>query len=96
MPSAQADIPTEWGSRYLGQLCAHFAHKPELDVVRQEDSGVIRFPSGECSLSATADTLRLRLDCRDRMALDRLQEVIDKHLQRFAFRDPLVIDWRPL
>lgn len=96
MPTSQADISTKSAARYLGQLCAHFSHKPELEVVREEESGLIRFPSGECSLKATEGTLHLEVAGRDQFTLERLQDVIDKHLQRFAFREPPVIEWRPL
>ena len=95
MSAAIADIRTELGSRYLGQLCAHFSHNRELAVSLQETSGMIRFPAGDCVLNATADTLHLELECRDQASLERLQEVIDSHLKRFAFREPPAIEWRP-
>jgi hypothetical protein len=95
MSASIADIRTEWGSRYLGQLCAHFSHNSELAVSLQENSGIIRFPAGDCVLSATADSLHLALECRDDASLEKLQHVIDKHLQRFAFREPPEIAWRP-
>lgn len=95
MSASTAEIRTEWGSRYLGQLCAHYSHNPELAVSHEETSGVIRFLSGDCVLSATRDALRLELDCRDQASLERLQEVIDKHLKRFAFREPPEIAWHP-
>ncbi len=56
---------------------------------------MIRFPAGDCILNSTADSLRLELECRDQASLERLQEVIDKHLARFAFREPPKIEWRP-
>jgi hypothetical protein len=94
---SQAEIPTEQANRYLGQLCAHFAHKPELEVLRpEENNGVIHFPSGLCSVTATEGSLHLEIGGRDQFSLERLQEVIDKHLQRFAFREPPIIEWRPL
>ena len=94
---SRAEIPTEAAPRYLGQLCAHFSHKPELEVMRpEEDNGVIRFPSGLCSLTATQHSLHLEIGGRDQFSLERLQDVIDKHLQRFAFREPPKIEWRPL
>jgi hypothetical protein len=93
MSASTADVRTEWGSRYLGQLCAHFSHNKELAVTLRETSGVIRFPAGDCVLHATADKLHLELECRDQPSLERLQEVIDKHLKRFAFREPPEIEW---
>lgn len=94
---SQAQISTESAGRYLGQLCAHFAHKPELEVVRpEENNGVIRFPSGLCSMTATEQILHLEIGGRDQFSLEKLQGVIAKHLERFAFREPPVIEWRPL
>ncbi len=95
MSASTADIRTEWGSRYLGQLCAHFSHNSELAVSLQENRGMIRFPAGDCVLNATASVLHLELDCRDDASLEKLQDVIDKHLKRFAFREPPEIEWRP-
>jgi hypothetical protein len=95
MSAATAEISTEWGSRYLGQLCAHFSHNKELAVSLQENSGIIRFPAGDCVLRTTSDTLHLELDCRDQASLERLQSVIDQHLKRFAFREPPEIAWLP-
>jgi hypothetical protein len=95
MSASTADIRTEWGSRYLSQLCAHFSHNRELAVSLSETHGRIRFPSGDCVLNATADALHLELECRDQASLERLQEVIDKHLKRFAFREPPEIEWHP-
>jgi hypothetical protein len=94
---SRAEVQTDSAARYLGQVCAHFSHKAELEVVRpEENTGVIRFPSGLCSLTATGHALYLEVGGRDQFALERLQDVIDKHLQRFAFREPPVIAWRPL
>ena len=94
MTAATADIRTDWADRYLSQLCAQFADNRELAVSQRKGSGVIRFPAGDCVLHASADTLRLELDCRDATSLERLQEVINKHLTRFACRDAPVIEWR--
>ncbi len=50
---------------------------------------------GVCRLSADDGRLALSLDAPDAAALDRLQDVVARHLVRFAFREEMQIDWRP-
>lgn len=87
-----AAIPTEHASRYLQQLCKHFAHK--LPVSFDPAAGSIGFDIGECRLQAEGGTLRLEAEAPDEARLARLKEVIASHLLRFAFREELTIDWR--
>lgn len=90
---SHADIATGHASRYLQQLCKHFAHK--VDVTFDEKAGSVRFSIGHCRLSAQDDLLRLSLDAPDAEALLQLQDVVERHLVRFAFREDLSIEWRP-
>jgi hypothetical protein len=89
---AFARVATAVPRRYMGQLCKHFEHK--LPVTLAEDSGRIEFPMGVCSLVAEADTLVLRAVAADEAALERLEDVVARHLLRFAFRDPPEILWQ--
>lgn len=88
---AEAQVAIDQPRRYLAQLCKHFQHK--LPVTLAEHDGSIAFPCGACALQATADTLVLRLDAEDAVALARLEDVVARHLARFAFRTPPQIDW---
>jgi hypothetical protein len=72
-------------SRYLQQLCKHFGHK--IPVEFSETAGTIQFPMGTASLTATDGTLRVDFALDDAENRDRARHVIDKHLQRFAFRE---------
>ena len=87
------DIATPMASRYLQQLCKHFAHK--LDVTFDETAGSIAFSAGICRLQAEDETLRISLEPVDKADLDRLQDVVVRHLIRFAFREELEIAWHP-
>jgi uncharacterized protein len=87
-----AEVATPKASRYLQQLCKHFAHK--LPVTFNERSGQITFSVGECRLDADEDALRLRLAARDDTQLAQLQDVAARHLVRFAFREEIQIHWR--
>lgn len=93
MRHSEARIALDQPARYLGQLCKHFAHK--LPVTLEEARGSIAFPMGTCRLEAAEGLLLLRAEADEAEALERLQEVVGRHLLRFAFRAPPAIDWRP-
>lgn len=92
MTRSNARLPTDRASTYLQQLCKHFAHK--LPVEFTPDAGRITFTIGTCRLSAADDVLTLRVEAEDAVRLAELQDVVGRHLLRFAFRDPPVIEWR--
>lgn len=87
-----AEAATPEASRYLQQLCKHFQHKRPATF--DERSGHIDFPIGECRLSATDDVLTISLSAPDDARMAELQDVVARHLLRFAFRDPPKIEWR--
>jgi len=78
-------------SRYLTQLCKHFEHK--LPVTHDGKRGSIAFSAGTCALEAEDGVLVLRVSTEDEAALDRLEDVVARHLLRFAFREPPAICW---
>lgn len=90
---ATARVPTGKASRYLQQLCKHFAHK--LPVAFDEHAGSITFPIGECALSADAEALTITAASPGEAELEQLKDVIIRHLVRFAFREELQVDWAP-
>lgn len=90
--ASEARVPTSVPQRYLAQLCKHFQHK--LPVVLEEGRGRIEFPLGRCELDATvAETLLLRVLAGDEAALAQLEDVVGRHLERFAFREKPEIRW---
>jgi hypothetical protein len=92
--AAIAAVPTNHGSRYLQQLCKHWAHK--LEVAFDPTHGTIRFPSGViATLDAGEGLLDVQIDAPDAETLERMKDVVAEHLDRFAFREaPLPFDWR--
>ena len=80
-------IETTSASRYLQQLCKHFAHKIETDY--DDRSGTCRFPHFVARLGAGEYRLDIEIDAAEDEALDRGRDVIWSHLQRFAFREEL-------
>lgn len=91
MPSSQAVVATGHASKYLQQLCKHFAHK----VAVQYDPAQARvdFPFGDCRMWADDETLRIECDAQSFEELRRTQLVIDDHLVRFAWREEPEIVW---
>lgn len=89
---ATATVPTEKGSRYLQQLCKHFAHK--LPVTFDEHKGSISFSIGECALAADGDALTITATSASEAELEQLKDVIVRHLARFAFREELQVEWQ--
>jgi hypothetical protein len=88
-----AEIETAQAGRYLTQLCKHFQHK--CPVVLDDMAGQITFAMGDCRLQAEAGVLTLSLDAPDEAKLVQLQDVVARHLLRFAFREAMQIVWRP-
>lgn len=88
-----AEIATPQATRYLTQLCKHFAHR--CPVMLGATSGQIAFNGGDCRLHADAGTLSLALAATDDGELLALQDVVARHLLRFAFREPMQVTWRP-
>lgn len=82
---------TDKASRYLQQLCKHFAHKVTVEFDRR--TGRVAFPTGLCLM--TADEQELVFYCRAEqpLGLQIMQGIIDNHLGRFAWREELRADW---
>ena len=91
MPQTTAVIKTAKASRYLEQLCKHFAHK--LEVEFSADAGAVKLPFGTCELSADAAQLTL-VGASQEADLARLESFLGYHLARFAFRENPTIDWQ--
>jgi hypothetical protein len=89
---AVARLATPHASRYLQQLCKHWAHKFPVEFTPQ--NGRIEMSAGVLILDADAEGLTLRLAAAPE-DLERMQAVVADHLKRFAFRETLEFDWRP-
>jgi uncharacterized protein len=101
--STQAAVPTAHGSRYLQQLCKHWAHN--LAVEFTPEHGTVAFPRdvrgadypGDAltTMEARETTLDVRIEASSPEQRDALKGVVARHLDHFAFREaPLAFDWR--
>lgn len=92
MAQSKATIQTESGSRNLQQLCKHWSHEMETEFTPER--GRIVFPSGAIvALIAEAQSLVVMIDSDDVPGLPRLEQVVEDHIKRFAFREELVFSW---
>jgi hypothetical protein len=88
-----ARVPTTSGSRYLQQLCKHWAHKFETRF--DASAGHVDLPMGRAAMVAEDDMLVVTLTVEDPDMIETMQDVVAKHLDRFAFREaPLPFDWQ--
>lgn len=101
--SSTVHVPTAHASRYLQQLCKHWAHN--LTVEFSATDGRVTFPRnargadwpGDATLllHARGDTLECRLETSATGQLEALKGAVARHLDRFAFREaPLTFDWQ--
>lgn len=89
---SKAHVNTEKASRYLQQLCKHFAHK--IPVTHTPEQGDIDFNFGRCELRVAGSQLFMMASAEESENLQKVQKVISEHLKRFAFRESLQIEWR--
>jgi hypothetical protein len=92
MMNSTATVPTVSGSKYLQQLCKHWSHKLEVELVDRH--AIVRFPTATATMTAAAEDLIVRIDAEDEATLERMEGVLATHLDRFAFREaPLPFAW---
>src|SRR5262245_47663379 len=96
-------VPTAHASRYLQQLCKHWAHN--LTVEFDATKGQVTFPHnargadwpGDATLSLQAhdDALECRLAASAPGQREALKGAVARHVDRFAFREaPLAFNWQ--
>ena len=88
-----AKLNTLNASRYLQQLCKHFRHKRPVEF--DPSHGSIEFSVGVCRLDAEGEVLTMTLTGPDEAQMAQLQDVVARHLERFAFREEIKVDWQP-
>lgn len=92
--TSEARIDTEMAGRYMRQLCSHFAHK--VPASYDEASGRVEFEMGVCTLIANPNQLVLRAEADAVDGLKRVEDVIGRHVERFAWREAPEVSWTPV
>ena len=88
---SRAEVATDRPSPYLLQLAKHFRHK--LDVTFDAERGTIPFEFGRAELSTAEGVLVLEALADSREGLERVEQVVGSHLERFGRRDELAVRW---
>lgn len=92
MNTIAAQVKTENGGKYVRQLCKHWSHKLETEV--DGDVGKVTFPTAVATMAADESGIAISITGEDREDVQRLTEVVERHIDRFAFReDPLTYAW---
>jgi len=93
MIETTATVPTANAQRYVTQLCKHWAHKLKVELT--EERGVVRFENGVAMLTPGEQALKVQILAIDEPTAEKLQDVVERHLDRFAFREaPLAFIWQ--
>jgi hypothetical protein len=88
---AHATVTTEAAARYAKQLASHLGHKAEI---REEAEGPrVILTVGSCLLVAGDRALQLHAEAGAADGLERVQQVIGSHLERFGQREGLSVEW---
>lgn len=95
--SSTARVATARPGRYAKQLASHFSAKIDARWDAEEGRGHLSFTRedlrGEVDMIAGDGVLLLQLETAAEN-LDLLEEVVGKHLVRFATQDDMVVAWK--
>jgi uncharacterized protein len=89
--TATAVVFTEAPARYAKQLASHLGRRAE---VREETDGTrIVLGDASCLLQSRPGSLELSATADNSEALERVMDVVGRHLERFGQRNELHVDW---
>lgn len=91
MAARQITISTQHASKYLQQMCKHFAHK--VDVNYDIEKGFVAFPPGPCTLSAFEGSLNIYCQSTEEEGVKIMETIIETHLIKFAWRETIAFNW---
>ena len=90
-----ADVPTGAAARYAKQLLSHLGSSVAVQAIEGEpQAGRLVFDYGTATAVPGSGRLTLRAAAADTESLARVQDVISRHLVRFAAHRAVVVDWR--
>jgi hypothetical protein len=103
MVASTARVTTERPTTYLKRLCQHFADAgqrhsaQEFEGAFDDREGLINFApvvNATCRLDARQEgVLMVEVRASDQAALDRVQRIVAKHLERFGQSAGLRVEW---
>jgi hypothetical protein len=91
-PVSSARVPTDRAGRYGKQLVAHLSRRSSGAWDDTADRGWISMGSGRVELAGGPESLDIELRGAEE-DVERLEDVVGRHLVRFGARDELVVAW---
>jgi hypothetical protein len=89
--TSRATVATSTPDRYGRQLVAHLGRRVLFETACRTSTA--RIAGGVGRITVSEDALILEAEATDTGALRSVQDVLGRHLQRFARNNELVIDW---
>jgi hypothetical protein len=89
--TARADVPTDVPERYAKQLASHLGRKVEF--ITEGTTSTALIAGGTGVIEVGDGVLTLRATAADAETLDRVQDVLGRHLERFGQRNELTVVW---
>jgi len=94
MPFATALVEIDRPARYAKQLAAHLGHKAEAAPITADGRATITLSGGTCVLAPSARYLELIASAQGAEGLASVQDVVTRHLLRFAGEEGAVrVEW---
>lgn len=95
MMTRQGQAATESPRRYVKQLVSHLGRKATTRLL-DDMTGEVVLDVGRCVVIAQDEpaAVVLRAEAHDGPGLDRVCDVVARHLERFGAREDLTVTWR--
>ena len=93
-----AVVSTDASERYGKQLLSHLGHKVRMEPLpdRPAPAGRLVFAYGVGTVLPMPGQLILRATAANLESLTRLQDVLQRHLEKFGARRELMVIWGPV
>jgi hypothetical protein len=92
-----AVVPTDASARYGKQLLSHLGHTVRVEPMPDQPApaGRLVFAYGVGTVLPKPGELVLRATAADPESLAHVQDVLQRHLEKFGARKELVVTWGP-
>jgi caffeoyl-CoA O-methyltransferase len=94
VPFSTALVSTDRPARYAKQLVSHFGNKIEATQT-PDGRATLAFSAGSCVVNPLSRHIELIAVAVDAGKLAEVQDVVARHLVRFATHDELHVEWSP-
>jgi caffeoyl-CoA O-methyltransferase len=94
MPSSSATVATDRAPRYIKQLVSHLGHRASTELA-DDGTGTVTVGNGQCTMTPAEHSLVLAATADDAETLARIEDVVGRHLARFATQEVVEITWEP-